>query len=481
MNTIRHSKFAVILTLLAVLLAPLSIGSGAPPVAPSSANDPILQWNAIALQAVADDHSGTFGTPDQGGPTRTARALAVVHIAMYDAVNAIVGGYEPYLQVTGLPAGTIGKASVEAAVAQAAHDTLAEMYPKQVAVFDRALQRVLNGVPVSQGRNEGKLVGAKAAQNILADREDDGSDTPNQPFGPSEEKVIGLHQPDPLNPGQGLLTPLWGDVVPFAMDNVTNFHAPPPPQPDSADPVERMNYAVAFDDVRRLGGDGVTTPTERTAEQTEIGLFWAYDGTNGLGTPPRLYNQIARCIAQQKKNTVAENARLFALLNIAQADAGIACWYTKYAYNFWRPVIGVRCGEMDDNEFTIGDANWTPLGAPATNQSNGGSNFTPPFPSYTSGHATFGAASFRTFANLYGDDCKFRLISDEMNGHNTDANGNHRATVVRSYTSFSQASRENARSRIYLGIHWQFDADEGIAIGDQIADYAFDNFLQPLP
>jgi len=470
----------MLVALVLALPAPLQTGFGAAPVSNSNANDPVLEWNAIALEAVVADHSGTFGAPDQGGPTRTARALAIVHIARYDAVNAVVGGYKPYLEVTGLPAGTVDKASLDAAVAQAARDTLVELYPSQAAVFDAALERVLSGVPDHHGRSEGRMVGAAAALNILVDRLGDGGDTPDGAF-PGGPKVIGKHRPDPLNPGQGLLTPLWGQVVPFAMDNIADFHAPPPPRPDSDGMVERMAYAIAYNDVMRLGGDGVITPTERTAEQTQIGQFWGYDGTIGLGPPPRLYNQIARCIAHQEHNTVAENARLFALLNIAQADAGIACWYTKYVYNFWRPVIGIRCGDEDGNEFTTGDADWTPLGAPATNQSNGGINFTPPFPAYTSGHATFGAAAFKTLANLYGDDYKFQLISDELNGRNTDSDGNHRPCVMRQFTSFSQAARENARSRIYLGIHWQFDADEGVAAGNGVADYVFDHFLYPVP
>jgi hypothetical protein len=167
------------------------------------------------------------------------------------------------------------------------------------------------------------------------------------------------------------------------------------------------------------------------------------------------------------------------------ADAGIASWFSKYYYDFWRPVVAIRRGgngQLDDddgNELTVGDTGWTPLGAPASNGSNGGVNFTPNFPAYTSGHATFGAAAFRTLANLYGDDYKFSFMSDEFNGRTTDSQGNVRPRVVRHFESFSQAARENADSRIYLGIHWIFDADEGIAIGNDIADYAFDHLLQP--
>lgn len=477
-TTTRLCWLAILLILLAGLNAPHVARSA--PVAKANANDPVLKWNAIALQAVVADHSGTYGAPERGGPTRTSRALAIVHIAIFDAVNAIVGGYEPYIEVTGLPDETLDNASVAAAVAQAAHDTLEVLYPNQAGVFDGELGNVLIGVPLNQGRSEGVEVGAQAAANILDERVGDGGDTPDGTF-PGGPKEIGAHGPDPLNPGQGLLTPLWGACLPFAMHDVADFHAPPPPQPDSPDVVERMAYAMAYDDVQRLGGDGVITPTERTAEQTEIGLFWAYDGSINLGVPPRFFNQITRVVAKEHHNTVAENARLFALVNIALGDAGIACWYSKYVYDFWRPVIGIRCGDEDGNEFTEGEADWTPLCAPASNLSNGGIDFTPPFPAYTSGHATFGAATFRTLARLYGDAYPFQLISDELNGRNTDSDGNHRQAVVRQFNSFSQAARENADSRIYLGIHWQFDADEGIAAGNAIADYAFGNYLEPVP
>jgi hypothetical protein len=487
----RLSCLAVLLVLFSgpdlQLLAQSPVGNG-----PGS--DPVLRWNEIALNAVVDDHSGTFGTPEQGGPTRTSRALAIVHLAIYDALNAIVGGHKPYIPVD-LPHATLNRASVEAAVAQAAHDTLVSLYPSQQPVFKRELELALRRVPKNRGRDEGIAVGAETAINIWLDlqwgRLGDGGDAPNLPFDFDQPKVIGGHRPDPLNPDQGLLTPKWGLVMPFAMNDVAHFHAPPPPWPDSTDDdlatefdeaeLERMVYAEAFDEVKRLGGDGVITPTERTAEQTEIGLFWGYDGSIGLGVPPRLYNQITRIIAKQERNSVAENARLFALVNIAMADAGIASWYSKYEYDYWRPVVAIRCGDEDDNEFTTGDPDWTPLGAPATNESNGGIDFTPPFPAYTSGHATFGAATFRTLANLYGDEYPFQLMSDELNGRNTDSDGDHRHAVVRRFDRFSDAARENADSRIYLGIHWSFDADEGIAIGNAVANYAFDKYLKPLP
>jgi hypothetical protein len=437
-----------------------------------AADDAILQWNAIALQAVVDDHSGTFGPAAHGGPTRSSWALAIVHIAMFDAVNAIDGSYDPYLPVLGPTAG----ASIEAAVAQAAHDTLAALYPDQKQVFDRELSLSLTAVPANKGRDTGVSVGAAAAMNILLARALDGSAKGDAPIYPltADPPLAGEHLPDPLNPQQGLLTPGWGQVATFSDLDVTAPAIRAPAPPALASPA----YTTAFNDVLMLGGDGINTPTLRTQEETEIGLFWAYDGSKGLGVPPVLYNQITRTLARQQHNTLVQNARLLALVNIAMGDAGIACWDSKYYYNLWRPIIGIREADLDGNDDTTRVADWTPLCAPASNQS--GNNFTPPFPSYPSGHATFGGALFRVLANFYqADDIAFQFRSDEMSGRTTDNLGNHRFTVVRRFDRFSDAMRENARSRIYLGIHWQFDADEGINQGMKIADHVFDNLLLP--
>jgi hypothetical protein len=244
--------------------------------------------------------------------------------------------------------------------------------------------------------------------------------------------------------------------------------------------LQSQEYTLAYYEVFALGGDGVTTPTVRTPEQTVIGIYWAYDGRPGLGTPPRLYNQIARTVAVQEGNTEAENARLFALLNLAMADAGLTAWNNKYDDAFWRPILGIRNGDGDGNPVTIGIADWTPLGAPASNPRPGETNFTPPFPAYTSGHATFGAATFRTLADFYGrDDITFSFTSDECDGTTTDQDGSVRAVVTRTFPSFSAAADENGQSRIYLGIHWAFDKVQGIQAGNAIADYAFANLLQP--
>ena len=276
------------------------------------------------------------------------------------------------------------------------------------------------------------------------------------------------------------LTPKWGAVQPFAMTSGSQFRAPAPP------PIDSPEYAAAFNEVKAIGGDGITTPTIRTAEQTIAGIFWGYDAQPTLCAPVKFYNRIAVEIAEQEHNSVADNARLLALVNVALADAGIAVWETKYFYSFWRPVTGIReadagsgpSGLGDGNPDTQGDPTWQPLGAPADNDA--GSNFTPPFPAYTSGHAGFGGALFQVLRRFYGrDDISFTIVSEEFNGQTTDQNGEIRPLIPRTFASLGQAEEENGQSRIYLGIHWSFDKVEGIRQGNRIGDLVFDTLLRP--
>ena len=428
------------------------------------AQDVVLDWNLIMLDANAADHS--LSPPDQGGPTRTSRAFAIVSVAMFDAWNSIHHKYTPYLsELKGYD-----KADVRAAVATAAHDTLTSLYPQQSSRFDSAWETAMKKVPKGVNKNKGIELGRRVAAAILELRQNDNSDL-ELPYHHSE--LPGYHRPDPLNPDQGFHAPHWGFVDPFVIGDVYDYLSPAPPTMDSEE------YADAYNEVKALGGDGVNTSTERTDQQTVTGIFWSYDGTPGLGTPPRLYNQVVRTIAIQKKNSVEANARLFALVNLSMADAGIQCWYSKYYHELWRPIVAIQNGDADDNEATEVDYTWVPLGAPASNVVDG-VNFTPPFPAYASGHATFGAAAFAVTARFYGTSrIRFRFTSDEYNGKNRDADGNRRPVVTRTYTDLYDAIWENAVSRIYLGIHWSFDATEGVASGELIANEVFGSALRP--
>jgi hypothetical protein len=286
---------------------------------------------------------------------------------------------------------------------------------------------------------------------------------------------------DPISRSPLAMGAHWGTVRPFVLRSGEQFRVPPPPATSSPE------FAAAFDEVKRLGGDGVVTPTVRTEDQTHAAIYWAYDGTPSLCAPPRLYNQIAVQIADQIGANTIEFTRLLALVNVAMADAGIAIWESKYQYKFCRPVTGIReadegtgpTGAGDGNPATVADPSWTPLGAPASNLN--GPNFTPPFPAYPSGHAGFGGALFQTLRNFYGTDgIGFTFMSDEFNGVTRDNKGNARPLAQRSFSSLSQAEEENGQSRIYLGIHWAFDKTEGIAQGRRVADYVFQNAFTPL-
>ena len=240
--------------------------------------------------------------------------------------------------------------------------------------------------------------------------------------------------------------------------------------------------------MQAIGGDGLVTPTRRTDEETMIGIFWAYDGTASLCAPPRLYNQIAMQIADQMHSDAIELTRLLALANTAMADTGIAVWESKYYYQLWRPVAGIRESDPnraqslpgDGNPATVGDPTFTPLGAPASNLT--GPDFTPPFPAYPSGHAGFGGALFEVLRRFYGrDDIAFTFVSDEFNGETMDRDGNVRELFPRRFSSLSMAEEENGQSRIYLGIHWAFDKREGVVQGRRVADHVFDHAFLPAP
>jgi hypothetical protein len=447
------------------------------PVNPAEA---IARWNQISIDASGLDHtpvapgdSRIFG--EQLGPARASRAIAVVHIAMFDSVNGVLGGYHSYTNIT--PSKT---ASLPAAIAQAARDTLAAMFPSQQTAFDQALADDLNLVPAGAAKTDGIDLGHRAATAILAMRANDGSIQTEPKLGVQffASNDPGKWRQDPISQSPVALGAYWGQITPFVIQSATQFRVPAPPALNSGE------YAAAYQEAKAFGGDGLATPSIRTSEQTEIGTFWAYDGTPSLCAPPRLYNQIAMAIAKQKgtASNPLELARLLALLNVSMADAGIAVWESKFFYQFWRPVTAIResdpgtgpSGLGDGNSGTVGDATFHPLGAPATNLT--GPNFTPPFPAYPSGHAGFGGAVFETLRQYYHtDQISFTCTSDEFNGITIDNAGLVRPLKPRSFATLSQAEEENGQSRIYLGIHWSFDKTQGIAQGRKVAKFVYQN------
>ncbi len=447
-----------------------------PPRHPVSAFDRFLMWNEISLDTTAIDHTPDPAHPscfgEQIGPTRSSRALAIVHIAMFDAENAIT---QKYVSYSGVPA-VSGNVSLDFAIAQAAHDTLVAEYPGQKSRLDSIfdLDKVtIPGTPAALAA--GEALGKQAAAAILAKRVGDNSTLPEPtycvdfiPIGgcPPNNVPAGVWSPDPISKLTIALGGNWPKVTPFVLTSADQFRAPPPPPPS----LTNAEYKSAFNEAFTLGGDPAHgTNTSRTPFETFMGLFWAYDATPGLCAPPRLYNMVTRTIAlQQKMLTVPEIARLFALVNVALADAAISAWDTKYFYQVWRPVTAIRAQR---------DPTFYPLGSPDTNAA--GPNFTPPFPSYVSGHGTIGGSLFQVLRNFWPDATPFTFISDEWNGKNKDINGNIMPLRPAHYDLFTQAEYDNGESRIYLGIHWQYDADQGIIEGNKVGEYVFNHAFRP--
>jgi hypothetical protein len=401
------------------------LGSGA-----SARADVVLDWNNVALNAIRVDRTA---------PPKASRALACVHTAMFDAINSASGGsYTPYLVQ---PVQFISPISVEAAAAAAAHAVLVSLFPAQKATFDAALATSLAAIPDGPEKTGGISWGESVAAMILEARHDDGSGTAVDYSAPT-----GANWWIPTPPAfAAALLPNWPNVLPWAMTSGSQFRQAAPPTPISGE------YTAAFGEVESLGRVDSAT---RTADQTQIALFWADGG--GTATPPGHWHVIAQGIAQEKHLGLLDNARLFALLGIAGADAAIVSWDHKYSYNTWRPITGIQHADTDGNPATAADPSWTPLIA------------TPPFPSYTSGHSTFSSASARVLALFFGtDQISFSTTSDGLPG------------VTRSFTRLSAAAEEAGQSRIYGGIHWQFDNQAGLASGRALADHVFFNFLTP--
>jgi hypothetical protein len=396
-------------------------------IASIASADVVTAWNAAALQAIR---------PNKTPPPRASRALAILHASIYDAVNGILRTHETYFVPSDVPA----SASVEAAVSAAAHRVVVALFPDSQTQFDALHEATLASIPEGPHKASAVNWGVSVADRMLTWRANDNADA----------LVPALTSTGPGNwvPTPPLfaayLLPQWGEVTPFVLPTGAHFRPLGPPALGSA------RYAEDYNEMKALGAAVGAT---RTPDQQQIALFWA-DGA-GTETPPGHWNAIARAVASARGNTVAENARLFALLNVAMADAAIAAWDAKYAFHSWRPVTAIRGGDLDGNPATVADPTWSSF------------IVTPPFPDYISGHSTFSGAASTVLARFYGTDTiPFAIGSDFLPG------------IMRSFSSFSAAAREAAESRLYGGIHCRSANDDGLAVGIQVGTWAFTRVMR---
>jgi hypothetical protein len=468
--------------------------------------NPMLFWNGVALQLVALDHSIDARDSRAPGPCATARALGLVHVVMADAVAAV---YPVDFEGLYVKTKAHAKGFPDVFVAGAAAWTLEYIYgaPAHSQLIGWQRLRFLDSHdPAALPAWEAGL--AFARNEAFTSRWDWPAiraavlATPT-PYIPSPRG----HNVDPFNADQGFYGVHWGRFPPLSprLGDIVDLGPGDPPR------VEDEEYQRDLEEVRRLG---VYNPEGPTRHQ-RIGLFWAYDGARLIGTPPRLYNQIVRQIADDDGMSVQEMARLFALCNLAMADAGIVAWEAKYRYNVWRPVVAIRHSQYGSG----GD--WRPLGSPRTNPTQfalgkdtqarataqnflGASEngilpepasrnlpyklaaFTPNFPAYPSGHATFGSACFNILKKVRAEREPTRsapsrlsgftdFVSDELNGISIDNFKNEpRPYLPINYESIDQMIEHNNRSRVFLGVHWNFDCERGSDSGARIADSVYE-------
>ena len=385
--------------------------------------DTIPDWNLITAK--------TLQTAKAGSGLNQSRVYAMVDGAMFDAVNAIDRRYQPYASDLNTTPG----ASQEAAAATAAHAVLVELYPMQKGTLDAELGASLAKVQDGRAKADGIALGKTAAEKMLALRRNDKmsekvSYAPKTGPGafqlPANASPIGLH---------------WGSVTPFIIKSIEDFRLPGPP------PLTSAAYARDFNEVKAVGAKN---SKERTAEQTAIATLWE-------PTSPLTYNAVLRAMPELKQKSMVEQARVFALLNMAGSDAFIVGWRIKYLLLFWRPETAIRNADSDANDATTADPTWEGLRSPF-----------PGHPEYPSGHALFTGVAEAVLRDFFGTDRATTTVI------NPDAN------ITRTFTSFSEMAKSVEDARVWAGIHFRSADIDGTEMGRQIAAYALKNSMRPI-
>jgi hypothetical protein len=389
--------------------------------APAAHADVVTDWNLTAVAAAVAAGQNSL---------QQSRTVAIVHAAIYDAVNGIERRYTPYLADIAAPPG----ASREAAAAAAAHGVLSRFFWPQIPIFDAALEVSLAAIPDGAAKTDGLAVGREAADKILARRANDGS---GKTLAYTHQTGPGMYQATPPVDAAPVM-PHWVSVEPFTLKAANQFPVRGPLAYGSPE------FARDFAEVKLMGAKNSTA---RTKEQTAVARFWL---SSGIVTD----NSAARQVAVAKATSVADNARIFALLNMAGADAYIACWEAKYRHHNWRPVTAIRNAASTGNPALAADPAWEPL------------LVTPAHPEYPSGHTCYAGATERVLQEMFGDDNSFTLSFPAMN-------------LTRTYKSFSQLGKEMIDARVWAGIHYRSSDEDGYDLGRRVADHALQTVLRP--
>ena len=388
--------------------------------------DVVTEWNEIADTIVP------------GAPPIRARIHTMVHVAIHDALNSIDPRYETY---TGVARANSG-ASPGAAVAAAAYRVLLQAVPAQAAALDVIYNGKIAGLACPAGQPnciaQGIAAGEAAAFAILALRANDGSATPHLPYtlpaGP------GVYQQTPGSPVPQFAG--WASVTPFVINSASQYRADPSEIFDLLGEV----YTLDYNEVKRVGSVNAETNGDRTADQSAVARFWPGGGAN--------FNLVTRIVAAGRGLDVWEHARLFALVSLAQHDATITVFDTKYTYNFWRPVTAIRAGATDGNPATAADPAWLSYQA------------TPPYPDYTCGLTINSGASFEVLRRFFGtDDIAYTLTA---------------AGLTRSFSSLSQAAAESVDARVFGGMHFRTGCAVGVKQGEKVGRFVILHSLKPL-
>jgi membrane-associated phospholipid phosphatase len=427
----------IVLFALLCLLCPIPIEAATPP-------DPVLEWIAIMNDTILAAKTS---------PLVTVRQVALVSASVFDAVNGIKPRYTSLLVTSGAPR----HASQRAAAIQAAYAMLIKLYtsPEQVALLTAhrdASIAAIGSADSAKSIQEGMTWGQAVADSIWALRLSDGFAPPPPPFLGVQSIIdqpaaVGAWRPTPLangsggSPGAG---PQFATMTPWVLRRPSQFRLPPPYALTSAE------YAADYNEIKSMG---VFSGSARTADQSELALFWA-------GNTALFWNRIASQLAAERSLKLSQNAHLFALLNVTMADAGIACWDGKYRYVFWRPITAIRAGDTDGNDSTVPDSTWTPWldYFPAG---------TPPHPEYPSGHSTVSGSAAFVLAGMFGDDTSFTVTSDVRPG-------------TRSFASFSAAVAEIADARVFGGIHYRTSCVRANLLGQAVASYISTHAMRAL-